>query len=159
MEHPDVSAASLCVCHWGGGSGVGGGVKVTCFKYRRCHDNTPDSTYKSHLHKDPPFSLYSAAFFVPLPGDGRCTNVVFCLCLGRWNAKRMSCWKRRLFFCCSPPPPTQTDGLWAEEIGQLNKTQTLCKGAQHPKTIRKQVATSNMIWRKNKADVQNYGIS
>lgn len=29
---------------------TGGGVKVTCFKYRQCHDNMPDLTYKTHLH-------------------------------------------------------------------------------------------------------------
>lgn len=29
---------------------TGGGVKVTCFKYRQCHDNMPDLTSKIHLH-------------------------------------------------------------------------------------------------------------
>lgn len=61
VEHPDVSAASLGVCHWDSG----GGVKVTCFKYRQCHDNMPDSTYKSHLHNISPVSLSFSRFFSP----------------------------------------------------------------------------------------------
>lgn len=67
VEHPDVSAASLGVCHWDSG----GGVKVTCFKYRQCHDNMPDSTYKSHLHNISPVSLSFSRFFPPLLHPGR----------------------------------------------------------------------------------------
>lgn len=65
VEHPDVSAASLGVCHWDSG----GGVKVTCFKYRQCHDNMPDSTYKNHLHNVSPLSLSFS--LVPPPPPGR----------------------------------------------------------------------------------------
>lgn len=61
VRHPDVSAASLDVCHWDSG----GGVKVTCFKYRQCHDNMPDSTYKTHLHNVPPLSLAFSLNFFP----------------------------------------------------------------------------------------------
>lgn len=54
VQHPDVSTASLSVCHWDSR----GGVKVTCFKYRQCHDNMPDLTYKIHLHNVSPLFLW-----------------------------------------------------------------------------------------------------
>lgn len=36
--------------HWMSVNETGGGVKVTCFKYRQYHDNMPDMTNKTHLH-------------------------------------------------------------------------------------------------------------
>lgn len=44
---------------------VGGGVKVTCFKYRECQDNMPGLTYKSHLHNVSllPFIFLFSSFF------------------------------------------------------------------------------------------------
>lgn len=36
--------------HWMSVIETGGGVKVTCFKYRQYHDNMHDLTNKTHLH-------------------------------------------------------------------------------------------------------------
>ncbi len=43
--------ACVCACiQMSLSGGSRGGFKVTCFKYRQCHDKMLRSTYKAHLH-------------------------------------------------------------------------------------------------------------
>lgn len=69
---------------------------MTCFKYRQCHDNMPDSTYKSHLHNVSPlslsFSLVFFFFFLLPPPRRQAAHTRHVLPLSRpFGCKKMSC--------------------------------------------------------------------
>ncbi len=100
---------------------------MTCFKYRQCHDNMPGSTYKSHLHNISPLSVSFSRFFsFFILGDRQCTHVVFCLCLGRSNAKR--CHVKAFH------GTKRQNCIPASHNGEWDKIQTQCNDVQDVKT-------------------------